>query len=140
MGIRTARNHGASPRNQNLGQRPRVIQNVLGVLFKGWLQSLPKAHGFARDDVHQGATLHPREDSGIEFFGQVFFVGENHTPPWAAQGFMGGGGGHIGKGHGGRIHPAGHEAREVGHVHHEIRPDFVGNLTETGKIHHTGVR
>ena len=52
---------------------------------------------------------------------------------------MGGGGRHMGIGHGGRMKPRRHQSGDVGHIHPEVRPHLVGNLTEALEVDHPGI-
>ena len=52
---------------------------------------------------------------------------------------MGGGGDDVGVGNGRRMGVAGDEAGEVGHVDHEKRADFVGDVAHAGEVELAGV-
>ena len=52
---------------------------------------------------------------------------------------MGGGGHHVGIGHGEGCSPRGHQAGNVGHIHEEIGAYLVGNLPESLKINDPGI-
>ena len=45
----------------------------------------------------------------------------------------------MGVGHGGRVQPRRHKARDVGHIHPQVSPHLVGNGAEARKINHPGV-
>ena len=58
----------------------------------------------------------------------MLLLAQDHAAPGAPEGLVGGGGDHVGIGHGGGVEPGGHQAGDVGHVHEEVGPHLVGDL------------
>ena len=89
--------------------------------------------------MHQRAALGAGEDGLVELLAQLPVPAENHASPGSPQGLVGGGGDHVGVGHRVLMHPGGHQAGDVGHVHKEVGPHTLGNLGKAGEVDGSGV-
>ncbi len=80
------------------------------------LQRFLERHGLARDHVHQRAALQAGEDGAVH---GLFVLGlhQDDAATGAAQALVGGGGDHVGEGHGVGVHARSDQAGVVGHVH-----------------------
>ena len=115
------------------------VQNDL-VLVGGEVlaHGLLEADGLGGDDVLQRAALRAGEDGLVDGLG-VLLAAEDEAAAGAAQRLVGGGGDHVGIGHGAHVLARSHEAGDVGHVHHQHRAHFIGDLAELGKVDGAGV-
>ena len=106
----------------------------LRILLEGGLQRLAEGHGLGGDHMLQRAALQAGEDGGVELLAEVVIAAEDHAAARAAQRLVGGGGDHIGVFERIRMHAAGHEAGEMGHVHHQVGAHRVGDLAEALEV------
>ena len=104
-----------------LPQRARVLHHVVDVLLVGGLHDLSERHGLAGDDVHERAALRAGEHGLVDALGDVLVIGQDEAAARAAQGLVAGGRHHVGMRNGAGMRACGHEAGDVGHVHHEVR-------------------
>ncbi len=123
---------------QRLFQRLGVADNLALILHKVGLQRLMETDGLGRDDVHQRAALDAGEDGLVDGLGMLFLA-EDEAAAWAAQGLVGGAGDHIGVGHGVGVAAGGRQARDVRHIHHQVRIHHVGDLAEALKVDDAGI-
>ena len=77
--------------------------------------------------MHERTALQPGEHRLVNLLRDFLVVGEDETAARTAQGLVAGGGHDVGMWEGARVHPGGHQARNVGHVHHEVRPHRMGD-------------
>ncbi|MPM56895.1 hypothetical protein SDC9_103712 [bioreactor metagenome] len=103
------------------------------------LQRLPEAHGLGRDDVLQRAALGAGEHGGVDLLIEFVVVAKNHAAPGTPQSLVGGGGHNVGIGNGRGMDACGHKARDVRHVHHQIRAHRICNLPELLEVDGPGV-
>ena len=86
----------------------------------------------------QRTALLAGEHGAVDLLG-VFLLCQDDAAAGAAQGLVGGGGHHVRVRDGVGVQAGGHEAREVGHVHHEVGTHEVGDAAELGKVQLAGV-
>jgi hypothetical protein len=113
---------------------PGVVDHLLGVGLERRLQRLAEGDRLGGDDVLQRTALQAGEHRRIDLLDDRFVIGQHHAAARAAQGLVGGGGDHVGVRDRAGEHAAGHQAREVGHVDHQIGADRVGDLAEAGEV------
>ena len=89
--------------------------------------------------MHERAALLAGEHCGVNLLLQ-FLGAEDEAGAGAAQGLVHGGGDHVCVRDGVRVQTRSHQAREVSHVHPQVRTDFVSNRSERGEVQLTGVR
>ena len=111
----------------------RVGDDLPGVGGEVGLEGFLEGYGFGGDYVHQRAALLAGEDAAI-YTGGELLLAEDQAAAGAAQGLVGGGGDDVGVGDGRGVGVACDEAREVGHVDHEVRPGFVRDGAHAGKV------
>ena len=104
-----------------LAEARGILHHMADVLFVRRLRGLAERHGLAGDDVHERAALGAGEHGLVHALGDVLVVCEDEAAARAAQGLVAGGGDDVGVRHGARVRARGHEAGDVGHVHHEVR-------------------
>ena len=109
------------------GQRLGVFADLILIALEGGRQRLAEADRLGRDDMHQRPALGAGEHRFVDGLGQLF-PAEDHAAPGAAQGLMGGGGHHVGIGHGIHMTAGGHQTRDMGHIHHQLRAAGIGDL------------
>ena len=88
--------------------------------------------------MHQRAALDAGEDLAVEALA-AGRVGKDHAAAGAAQGLVRGGGGDVGVRDGALVQTGGHQARDVGHVHHEDGTHLIGDGPETGEVDLAGI-
>ncbi len=139
MVVRSAGNKAEALFDKPLGQCLGVFHHLLLIFLKLRTQRLAKTHGLCRDDVFQRAALCAREHSRVDFLVYVLVVAQDQAAPGTPQGLVGGGGNHIGIGHGRGMLPCCDQTCNVGHVHHQIRARRVGRLTELLEVNGPGI-
>ena len=77
-----------------------------------------------------GAALGAGEDGGVELFGNIRVVAQQHPAPGAPEGLVGGGGNNISIRHRALVIAACHQTGNVGHIHHQICTIAVGDLSD----------
>ena len=125
--------------SQAVRQSGGIFHDLAGVFLKGRLQRFPKADGLGGDHVFQRAALGAGEDGRIDPFDQVFVVGEDQAAPGTPEGLVGGGGHHVGVGHGVLVGAARYQTGNVGHIHHQHGAVAVGDLGQFFKIDGAGI-
>ena len=108
--------------HDGLGQHGGVFHDLLLISLELGLEGLAQRHRLGGNDVLQRTALGAGEDGGVELFGDVRVVAQQHPAPGAPEGLVGGGGHHIGVGNGGGVAAGGHQPGDVGHVHEQIGP------------------
>ncbi len=98
-----------------------------------------EGHGLAGDDVLERAALLAREHGRVDLLGDVGVVGQDDAAARTGEGLVRGGGGHVRVRHRGGVQPGGDEPGEVGHVHHQVGADRVGDPAELGEVELAGV-
>ena len=134
MGVGAAGDDIEAAFHQGFGQHHRVGAHGFLVGLELGAQGLAEGHGLGGDDVHQRAALNAGEDGRVDLFRDIRVVGQDHAAARAAQGFMGGGGGHMRVREGGGMLARRYQTGKMGHIDHQIGTDAVGNLAETGKV------
>ncbi|CAB4721675.1 unannotated protein [freshwater metagenome] len=122
--------------HEAVGQRLRVVGDLLGVDLEARLARLGEGDGLGRHDVRQRTPQHHR--AAPVDGGRVLLRGEHHAAARATQGLVGGRGDDVGVGH--RVLVAGEdlardETGEVRHVDHQGGTDLVGDLAHLGEVH-----
>ena len=128
---------GDEPQPARLHAAPErlcVGKDGVGVGGKVRGERLAKGDGLAGDDVLERAALAAGEDRGVEPLGKVRIVCQDEAAARSAQGLVRGGGGDVRKGHGAGVAAGGHEAGDVGHVHHEGGAHGMGDLGEALEV------
>ena len=98
-----------------------VLERVrCGDLERGSLRS---------DYMHERAALLAGEHCGVNLLLQLLGA-EDEAGAGAAQGLVHGGGDHVCVRDGVRVQTRSHQAREVSHVHPQVRADLVSNRAE----------
>jgi hypothetical protein len=87
----------------------------------------------------RGPPLDAREDLAVELLAQLGVAAQDQAAARAAQGLVGGAGHHLGHRHRVGVQPGRHQAGDVGHVHHQGRPDLPGDLGELVELERAGV-
>ena len=124
-----------------LGERLGVVGDLLGVGAEALLSRLGERHGLGGHHVRERAAEHHR--AAAVDGGGVLLGRQHHAAARAAQGLVRRRGDDVGVRHRilvAREHLAGHQAREVGHVHHERGADLVGDLAHLREVDATRVR
>ena len=137
MVVGAAGHNGVAAFDEGPGHDPGIGDHLFLVVHELRLQRLQQGHRFGGDDVHQRPTLGAGEHQGVEFLFEVGIgAGQNQTAAWAAQGFMGGGGHHIGDRDRIGINARRDQSGHMGHVHEQIGPDLIGDGAEPLPVHH----
>lgn len=124
-------------------ERLSVLDDLLLVLLELVGLSLLEGNSQSGDGVVVGTTLVTREDGEVDGTLKVvedllagLSVGladalaeEDHGTTGATERLVGGGGNDIGVGEGRGVDTGGDETRDVGHVHHQVAANLVGDLT-----------
>ena len=139
MVIGAARNQLYAACGELQGHSLRVFHDLAGILLEFRLESLTKAHRLGCDHMLQRAALCAGENGRVDALDQVFVVGQDQAAARAAQGFVGGGGDHIGVGHGVLVHTTRHQTSNVRHIHHQHSAVAVGNGCQLFKVDGTGI-
>ena len=111
-----------------LAEGAAILHHVLHINTVIGAQRLAEGHGLAGDDVHERAALSAGEDGLVDLRSQLVRVREDEATARTAQGLVARGSDDVGVGHRARVQPRGHEARDVGHVHHEIGAHLMGDF------------
>ena len=117
-----------------LAQRLGIVDHGARVGLELGPQRFAQRDRLGGDDVHQRPALHAGEYGGVDLLGDVLVVGEDHGAARAAQRLVRGGRDDMGVREGARMRAAGHQAREVRHVDHEVGADLVGDGAEGGEV------
>jgi len=88
--------------------------------------------------MHERSALNAGEHGAVQILG-VFFLAQDQAAPGSAQGLVGGRGDEISVGDGAGVMTRGHEAGDVGHIHHHERTDLVANGAEGREVEDAGV-
>ena len=121
------------------GQRSGVVDDVLAIPLELRLERLAEGHGLAGDHVHERAALRAGKYRTVECLG-VFRAAHGDATPRTAEGLVGGARDEVGDRHGIVVDARGDEPRIVGHVDHQLRADFPGDLGEPAVRNLTGIR
>lgn len=117
------------------GERSGVFYDAGGVGAKLRPHRLPEGNRFCGDHVHERASLHSGKHRAVESAG-VFGRREDEAASRTAERLVRRRGDEMRVGDGVRVNAACHEPGDVRHVHHEVRPDLVGDLPEGGEVDH----
>ena len=135
MVLGTARNYVVAVLNKYAGHGLSVLDHLLLVGLELRLQGFLEAHGLSGDNVLQWAALAAWEYRGVEFLLQCFVgTSEDQATARAAQGFMGGGGDHVGERHWVRVYASSNQAGYVSHVDEQVRTNFVRDGAEAWEV------
>ena len=136
--VRAAGNQIKALRFHSLRQGGGVFHGAPGIVGKLRLHSLPETHGLAGDDVEQRPPLHPGKHGAVDLL-CPFLPGQDHAASGAPEGLVGGGGHHIGIGHGVHVLSARHQTGNVGHVHQQRSAVPVGDVGKGFEIQGSGI-
>ena len=124
---------------ESRGQRPGVVDDVPAILLELRLERLAEGHSLAGDHMHQRAALRAGKHGTVERLG-VFRATHGDAAPRTAEGLMGGAGNEVGDRHGIVVDARGDEPGVVGHVDHQLRAHFAGDLGEPAVRNLAGIR
>ncbi|GAA3044020.1 hypothetical protein GCM10020000_24360 [Streptomyces olivoverticillatus] len=119
--------------HQTLGEDLRALEGALLALLELLARGDLEGDRLGRDDVLQRAALLPGEDRRVDLLGQLGRR-EDHTTARTAQRLVRGGGDDVRVRHRRGVQPGGDEAREVGHVDHQVCADLVGDPAEGREV------
>ena len=119
--------------DQRRGEGLRVRHRLRRVALELGAHRLLEGDRLGGDDVLERPALQRGEDGLVDRLGEVR-VAEDHPAARAAQRLVGGGAHDVRVRHRARVHPGRHEAREVGHVGHQVGADLVGDRPEGGEV------
>ena len=123
---------------QRRRQRRRILDDLPLVGLEFLRHRLAQRHRLGGDDVHERAALSAGEDGLVDGFRQTL-PAEDHAAPGTPQGFVGGGGDHVGIGDGRGVYPRCHQTGDVCHIHHQIGARLVGDLPAAGEVDDAGI-
>ena len=129
--------HAVARAQQLLGDGLRAGHRALLALAEQLGARDLQRHRLARDHVLERAALLAREHGGVDLL-RVLLAAEDHAAARAAEGLVDRGRDDVGVRHGVRVQARGDQAGEVGHVHHEHRPDGQVRRHEAGDAHLPG--
>ena len=136
--VRAAGNQVVPGIHQELGQHGGIGDHALLVAFESGAQGFTKGHCLGRDNMHERTALNAGENLAVQGFAHVFGR-KNHAATGAAQGFVRGCGGDVGVRKRALVQAGGHKTGDMGHVHHQLGANFVGDFAEAGKVDGAGV-
>mmetsp|Transcript_96733 Transcript_96733/g.269173 ORF Transcript_96733/g.269173 Transcript_96733/m.269173 type:complete len:376 (-) Transcript_96733:96-1223(-) len=134
MAFGTAGDDAQAALDEGLGQHLGVLDDLFLVGLEFGRQGFLEGHGLAGDDMHQRAALDAGEDRGVDLLGDVFLVRQDDAAARATQALVRGGRDDVGVGQGIRVDARGDQAGIVGHVHHEVGADFLGDLAKALEV------
>ena len=134
MRVGSARNQINPAFLQCLAQNFGIFHHLRGISLKRRTQGLTETNRLGRNHMHQRPALRPGKNGGINLSGNLGIIGQNHSPARPSQRLMSRSRHHIGIFQRIRMHPAGHQPGKMRHIHHQICPDLIGNLTKALKI------
>ena len=138
--VRAAADQVDAACKQGVRKNCGVLHDLCLVILEFIVQRLSQRHCLGRDDVHQRAALGAREHGAVDLLRDLLVVGEDDAAAGSAHGLVGGHGDHVRVGQRVRMQSAGHQARDVRHIHHQIRAHTVGDLGKPRKIDDPGIR
>ena len=124
---------------QPLGDDLGALQRALLPLAERRLGRQLERHRLGGDHVLQRAALLAGEDRGVDLLGDAGVVGQDDPAARAAERLVRGGGDDVGVRHRVGVQPGRDQAGEVGHVHHQVGADQVGDPAELGEVELPGV-
>ena len=124
---------------QGRSQSLCIFYDLAGIFLEFRLQCLSKADSLGCNHVLQRAALRAGEHRRVDALGNNGVVGQNQAAAGSAQGLVGGGGHHIGVGHGALVLTARHQTGNVRHIHHQVCAVAVGDLGKLFKVDGAGV-
>ena len=111
-----------------------IADHLRGIFLKLRRQVFGKTNRLGGNHMLQRTALRSRKNRRVDFLGNFLVIGQNHAAARAAQSLVRGRRNHVGIFQRIRMYAAGNQTGKMRHVHHQIRPDFVGNFAETLKI------
>ena len=123
--------------------RPSAKARALAIVWR-WrsrnssLCGDPERHRLGGDDVHQRAALAAGEDRAVDV-GLELLPAEDQAAAGAAEGLVDGGRDDVRVLDRVGVLARGDEAREVGHVDHQLGSDGIGDLAEGGEVELAGI-
>src|ERR1700686_1089111 len=109
------------------------------MLLKFRLQRLLKTDRFCCNYMHQGSTLHAREDQTIDRF-SVFRLAHHDTTSWSTQTLVGGRGDKIGDSDRSGMDASRHETSDMRNVDEKIGTHQIRNFPHLVEINHPRIR
>ena len=140
MVVRAARDKVNAAVCERFGERTGVLDDLGLIVPELRAQGLPHGHRFGRDNVHKRSALSPRKHGPVNFFGNVFVIGQDDSAARAAHGLMGRGRDHVRVRQRVRMFPGGDQSGNMRHVHHQIRADIMRDFRELLEVDDAGVR
>ena len=110
-----------------------VFDDLLLVSFELGCEGFFERHSLGRNHMHKGAALQARKDGAVNGFFVLGFH-QDDAAARAAQTLVGGGGDHVGVGHGVGVNACRNEAGIVRHVDQEQGAYIFGHFGKSGKV------
>ena len=134
MGVGAAGDDVEALLDKGGGQGLGIADHGLGIDLEARLQGLAEGGGLGGDGMHQRPALEAREGRGVDLLADVVAVRQDHAAATGAQGLVRGRGDDMGMRQRARVHTGGDQAREMGHVDHEVGAHRVGDLAEAREV------
>ena len=139
MVIRSAADQVDAAGHQRVREDCGVLHDLRLIVLEFIVQRLAEGHRLGGDDVHQRTALGAREHGAVYLLRDLLVVGEDDAAARSAHGLVGGHGDHVRVGQRIRVLSAGHQASDVGHIHHQVGADAVGDVSELREINDPGI-
>ena len=139
MGVGAAGNDIEAMPNQRFREYGGIFHDLRGISFERRGQRLAKGDVLARNHMHQRTALNTRENRRVYFLGDGLVVGQDHAAAGSTQCLVGRRRHDMRMGERAWVNTSSNETGEMRHVHHQERPDFIGNLAEGSKIDMTWI-
>ena len=139
MVVGAAGNQAQAAFHHALAHGSAVVYHVLDVGLELGLQRLTEGNGLGGDDVHERAALGTREHGAVDLLGNSLVVGEDEAAARAAKGLVAGGGYHVRIRHRAGMQARCDQARDMGHVDHQVCAHLVGDLAHALEIDDAGI-
>ena len=134
MIVRAAGDDVIAARLDGLGEHLGIVHDGLGVDLERRLQRLMERHGLRRNNVHERATLEAGKHRGVDLLGDILVVGEDDAAARTAERLVRRRRHDMSVRHRRGVHATCHEACDMGHIHHQVRADAVGNGAEARPV------